>query len=632
MKGKTVQEKKHHKKIETVLKVFLIILIMIYPLAGAFLGLDLGDTGYHLFAFENLASNPEKINCTTFFTTVIGYLWDQAFGELGLLAFNFLEVLLEWSIVIIVYITFKNVLGKTCILLGSFLSIMAADTYLNIFNYHQFNAFLLIVIICLQYKAIIKEKFILSFLSGMVYMLLVFSRVGSVVAAVTFFLYLYDTVMHERSWKTFWKHVLSYAVGAAIVFLIFAGALVATNLDEYFINNIFRLSNIASDNSTAYGFYNLLYTLVFENMKVMASGFIYVTSIFIAGIGVSIAYTKTKTKMKRFFCIVLGLAIVIICAYEMFFAYDINPAETWPQMTTGPRFVIGVMYVFAFLFYAVNGFKNGEENRKKTLMIIGAYLLVVLTIAGSNTGTKHIVLGLWLMGPVFVAAVKEIFFNENILKAGRLFYTKTGVYIQKKNITKVFLLFLVMFMAKFMHMIYYTFNYDSVNRLELTATVNSEKVRGILTTQREADSINGVLEAIDEVSDKDQPLMVFGSSLLFYYMTDKESYTTAWVTPNTYSLEQYQADLASAKDKYGYTLHVVLFCRTNYSYGFDEETLEENYAIENNSDYGGKKEQFISFLWENNYDMEYINDYYMVLVPGSGENLEETDAIIRGVE
>ena len=73
MKGKTVQEKKHHKKIETVLKVFLIILIMIYPLAGAFLGLDLGDTGYHLFAFENLASNPEKINCTTFFTTVIGY-------------------------------------------------------------------------------------------------------------------------------------------------------------------------------------------------------------------------------------------------------------------------------------------------------------------------------------------------------------------------------------------------------------------------------------------------------------------------------------------------------------------------------------------------------------------------------
>ena len=218
------------------------------------------------------------------------------------------------------------------------------------------------------------------------------------------------------------------------------------------------------------------------------------------------------------------------------------------------------------------------------------------------------------------------------LKAGRLFYTKTGVYIQKKNITKVFLLFLVMFMAKFMHMIYYTFNYDSVNRLELTATVNSEKVRGILTTQREADSINGVLEAIDEVSDKDQPLMVFGSSLLFYYMTDKESYTTAWVTPNTYSLEQYQADLASAKDKYGDTLPVVLFCRTNYSYGFDEETLEENYAIENNSDYGGKKEQFISFLWENNYDMEYINDYYMVLVPGSGENLEETDAIIRGVE
>lgn len=613
-----------------ILKCVFICLIIIYPLVGAFLGLDLGDTGYHLFAFENLIDNPEKINYTTFFTTVIGFLWNEVFGWMGLIAFNLLEVILEWSLVFIVYKTFKDTLGELCILAGSFLSIMAADTYLNIFNYHQFNAFLLTAIICLQYRAIIETNFKLSFWSGIIYILLVFSRIGSVVALVTFFLYLYDTVMHDREWKTFWKHLLAFAIGAGISLVIFIGILKIMEMENYFINNIFRLGNIASDNSTAYGFQNLLYTLISENLKVMASGFICVCSMLIAAVGMSIVFTSCNTKIKKLFYSVLAIVILAVCVYEIYFAYNINPAETWPQMTTGPRFIIGVMYVLAFIYYAMNAFKKEEMNRKKTLIIISAYLLVILTIAGSNTGTKHIVLGLWIMGPIFISFLHEIFCLLKNEEASRIFYKITGLKFSGKVIKGVLILFLVMFSAKFLHMVYYTFNYDSVNRLELTATVDSPKVKGILTTQREADAVNGTLAAIEENSEEDDPLMVFGSSLLFYYMTEKESYTTAWVTPNTYSLEQYQLDLSAANEKYGETLPVVLFCRTNYSYGFEEEKLQENYMIENYNSYDGKKDEFINFLRNNKYDMKYINDYYIVLSPGQGENFEETEKIIRG--
>lgn len=614
----------------TCFKFILIFLIIVYPFIGAFLGLDLGDTGYHLFAFENLTTNPEKINYTTFFTTVIGHLWNELFGWMGLLAFNFLEVLLEWSIVIIVYRTFKDVLGELCVLAGSLLSVMAADTYLNIFNYHQFNALLLTVILCLQYKAIINEDLRLSFASGIVYVLLVFSRVGSVVAIMTFFLYLYDTIMHDRDWKLFGKHLVAYMAGALISLAFFIGILCGSGLGGYFVDNIFRLGNIASDNSTAYGFKNLLYTLISENLKVMASGFICVCSMLIASIGMSIAFTPSEKKLKKLFYAGLALVIMGVCIYEIYFAYDINPAEPWPQMTTGQKFIIGVMYVIAFIYYAMNAFKKNEKNRRRTLIIISAYLLVILTIAGSNTGTKHVILGLWIMAPIFVAALRAIFARKNVEEFGGLFHKITGLKLLDKSRRWVLVVFLTMFMAKFLHMVYFTFNYDSVNRTELTATVNCQKVAGILTTQREADAVNGALEAIEENSEEDEPLMVFGSSLLFYYMTEKESYTTAWVTPNTYSLEQYKKDLATAKENYGDTLPVVLFCRTNYSYGFDEEKLGEIYMIENNSFYDGKKDEFINFLRDNSYDMKYINDYYMVLAPGEGKDFEQTEKIIRG--
>lgn len=608
---------------------FLIALIIVYPLVGAFFGLDLGDTGYHMFAYDNFFEYPEKVNYTVFLSIVVGALWNKVFGGIGLLAFNLLEVLLEWLLVFIVYSTLKNVLGKRTVLLGSFIAVMAADTYLNIFNYHQFNAFLLTAIICLQYKAITDNKYKLSFAAGLTYMLLVFARVGSIVAIVTCFLYLYDVIMNEKEWKIFGKHVCSYAAGCVIMFLISVLILFVTGTNEFFVNNIFRLGGIATTSGNAYSFENLLYTLISDNLKAMATGFIFVAGIFISGTGITIAYKKTKTKMKKVCSVLLAIVIVVVTVYEMQFAYDINPAEPWPQMTTGPRVTIGIMYVIAFIYYISNAFKDSEMCRKRTIIAISGYLIVILTIAGSNTGTKHTVLGLWVMAPVFVAALKEIFFNEEFPNPIRQFGKYVGVQVDRKIMGKVFIIFAVMFSIKFLHMIYYTFNYDAVDRTKLTATVDSDKVAGIRTTQREADAINGVLDSVKK-SEDDQPLMVFGASVLFYYMTEKDAYVAPWVTQGSYMLETYKADLLTAKEQYGDVLPTAIFCRTNYSYGFEEEKLGECYVIENQNGYSGKKDAFIEFLRENEYSLDYINEYYMVLTPGGNKDFSEIERLIRG--
>lgn len=607
----------------------LIAAIVLYPLIGIFFGLDLGDTGYHLFAYTNLMTHPEKVNYTTFFSTAIGAAWNALFGWMGLLGFNLLEVFLEWGLVAIVYCTVREELGEKTTLLGCLIAIMAMDTYLNIFNYHQLNALLLTVIFCIEYKAIQKKNEKLSFVAGVLYMLLVFSRVGSVVAIVSCFLYVYDMVMNKSDWKQFIKHAIGFAAGALLVCIVLVGVLFVCGYWEYFCNNIFRLKGIASDNSTSYGFSNLLSQLIGDNLKVMASGFIFYFAAAVLAGAFHIGAKKANHKLQKVFFVLIGCFIGAIAIYQMRYAYDVNPAENWPQLTTGPRFVIGIMYVTAFFCYLAYAFRRDDHAKKMTLLVLAAYLLVVLTIAGSNTGTKHVVLAMWLIAPVCVYTVRKII--ERLMNPA-VFHAiseKIGLKWNKKAMTATILVTILMFSAKYFDMLYYTFNFDSVDRTKLTATVDNKKVRGIRTTQREADSINGVLKQL-ETYDSDQPLQVFGNTLLFYYLTDRDAYSACWVTPATYSLERFSNDMDAAKEVYLDTLPIFVYCRTNYAYGFDEYNLATNQWEIIQTGYDGKKEYLVNYLEANQYGVAYADDYYVVLAPDGSEDFSQIEYYIYG--
>ena len=51
--------------------VVLAVLIVLYPFIGTFLGVDLGDTGYHYYAYEYLFTRPETISFTPFLTYLV---------------------------------------------------------------------------------------------------------------------------------------------------------------------------------------------------------------------------------------------------------------------------------------------------------------------------------------------------------------------------------------------------------------------------------------------------------------------------------------------------------------------------------------------------------------------------------
>ena len=476
-------------KLRRWIERILILIIVIYPLTSMFLGLDLGDTGYHIYAYVNMFNTPDKINYTSILSTMIGHVWYKLFGGFGLIAFNALEVILELSLAYFVFHALKNILGRITTLLGLLVAMLAMNTYLNIFNYHQLNVWFLVVMMLLQYRAIYKKKPILTLWSGVVYAALVFARLGSVVAIVTVVIYFIAAIEHKNQRKLLKKHALFFVIGILIMLVLGAFILYVFNMHTHFINNVFRLQNIASDESSAYNFGNLLSILIFENMKVMVVGIVFLASS--VGLLYSINLMTISfrqaclKKSKRVYYFLTGLLTSIFLVYGMYTIGELLPVPTWSQMTNGPAFSIGIMYVFAWGLILFNTFKKDTRSEKIKILSFMSLFLVILTIAGSNTKTKHVVLAMWFIAPIMFYVLKQLFLTDRAKIFFNRLVERTPLKISRKTMVAVLLIFAIMFNIPFINMLRVTANYDTTDFSRLTHRVNNHKVNMILTTKEE---------------------------------------------------------------------------------------------------------------------------------------------------
>lgn len=620
---KNLIKKIDYVKGEKVIKILLMSGIVLYPLLTSFFGIDLGDTGIHMFNYENIFSNPEKVGFTSYFTSVIGNLWLMLFGNLGIWGLNLLEVIMEIAMATVVYKAFGKNLGEVQTLFGIFIAVLASDTYLNVFNYHQFNVFLLILILICQYKAITEDKRLFSLFAGVFFTVVVCSRMGSVTAIVTCFLYLFWYMCENKDIKFLLRHMGSFLAGTLGMGSVMAGVLFLSGQTAYFIANISRLFGLASSSGGGYSMDNLWSTFIFGNLDAIASGFIFLSAGIVLVLGFGMIFTSKETEIKRrVFNILFGLVTVGVAGYQLIYAYDVNEAPNWPQMTTGPSFFIGLFYVITFfsIFYHLHA-KDGKTEI--ALIGVEAIILPLLTIAGSNTGTKHVILAFWFIAPISVSSVFALLKKSSVQLINEM-ASKLGIVIKYSALVLTLFVLCVSGGYKFFDMIYATMNFDSTDRSSLRYSIENDKLKFMKTTKREADAVNGVLQTVSDLQKKDtkeEKLMVFGGSILLYSLIDMEAYVQPWVSNPNYSEEKLLQDIKKAEQESD-TLPIIIYCRTNNYYGFEEWNYNVLIDSEKSNMYGGKKELFAEYLEEKNYSIEYMNDYYVVM---AAQGISESD-------
>ena len=410
------------------------------------------------------------------------------------------------------------------------------------------------------------------------------------------------------------KHIGAFLCGAAAASAGFLLLLKATGQISYFMENILRLFGLASASSGGYSMDNLLSTFVGGNLRSLVAGAIYFGGFFVLILGFGLVFRKGELIKKHIVSVMAGLAALGVALYLFRYAYIVNPVPAWPQMTTAPSFIIGIFYVITFLIlcyhlYAQNG------KREISLIAIMAIALPLLTIAGSNTGTKHVILGLWIIAPLVTYAMGEFCINENVLNKINQFYSGFGVPISKKTWTFSMGVLIISFLFRYGQMAYYTMNFDSIDRSMINSQIESPKVRFLWTTEREADAVNGVLEEINKIQGKEEyPLIVYGGSIMFYYLTEMDSYVQPWFTNSVYADEKLLSDIETAKEKFD-RLPVIIYGRTNNYYGFYEEDYPQRVNETLRNSYGGKRDILLDFLKENDYNLQYVNEYYAIVYP-----------------
>ncbi|MGB4610427.1 MAG: glycosyltransferase family 39 protein [Saccharofermentanales bacterium] len=594
-------------------RYFLVAFLITYPLVSSFFGLDLNDTGFYMFNYVYLFKTPEILGFSAFFSNLIGHIWLKLFGFLGLWAMNFLEVLLEYLICLVIYRTFRDLWGEIPTLIGLVIASLSMGTYVNIFNFHQFHVLFLILISCSLYTALKKDKLVYSFLAGVFFAMDIFARLPSITGIVFLLIYLIPWTQGSFTGKRIIRHVLYFMIGTIAIVVFFIILLFSTGLLTYLIDNIFKLNQIARAKTGSYSFKTLLKNIIVGNVDAVLTGIVFFAGVGLLVLGLFLALRKRENRKTLIIDAIAFLLSTLMGILIIKRSYNLTPVKNWAQMSTGPIFTGGIAYIFGMI-YLVYFVHYNSRNLRSNHVVAGAlaFYIPLLTIIGSSTGFKHAKLAMWLLAPLAVFMFKYLlnqlkdYMSKKEIKKG--FVNKANQMI----VPLILIAFIVPFAAKFLPFVYHTNNFDSENRLEVTHKINHPKLKYIHTTERQANAMQGALDHLADYPDAE--LSVFGTSVLYYYLTGRDSYIQPRLTYSTYSIADIEKDIRKCMQEQK-ELPIFLYSRISDGYGYAAEKYDRLVSREQKNDYSGKKQFFINFLQDNNYGVAYYNDYYMIAVP-----------------
>lgn len=561
--------------------------ILFYPFLSSFFGIDIGDTGIHYTNFIYIYSRPDIAGYSTVLTSIVGNAWLSVLGDLGIWGLNFLEVFIEWGMALLTYFLLRDYCGKIETLMGILIAVVSSGCYLNIFNYHQFTVFLILLLLFFVFQAIKRTSVWYSVFAGAIYTVAVFARFSNLACIVVLTLYLYG---FADCIKCIFKHIGAFFATSFIAACFIISFLKHHHILCAFFGSVLKLKGMAQTDISSYSMNNLIDNLIWNNMKTFASPMIL--------IGAAIMFAAAEyffVKYRDIFCkIIVPGVLAVISVLLVKFSYDVNPAGASPQFTTGYNFMFGIFACFAIGMFL---YEHLQGKRELALLAMMSMLLPILVIAGSNVGSKHIIISIWLVAPLFVFGIKKIWkrIQSINMKDMQLKYScMMGI---------AFVVFAIL--LKFCHMVYHTNNFESLDRTEITETIIADNFRFLHTTEREREALDSLTLAYQDIRKQDASMVVFGTGVGIYALLESEPYIRANLTENTYTAQQFNLDLHKNRINPD-----VIFCKTNQYFGYGKEQYEELVQMVKQNAYTGKKQALEQYLIENQYKLVFENDYY----------------------
>lgn len=592
------------RKRDMIVRMLIIDVIILWPLFNSFFGIDMVDTGYYLYQYENPLS--PNIPYTYYLAIIIGAVWNKVFGFFGIWGLNILEILMEYLLCFIVYKILHPIFGKKQTLLGILICMLAISTYVNIFNYHQLNMFFCTILTLFMLKGLREEKKIWIFAAGCSGMLAIASRMPSVLTLCCVFVIVYWMIIYKKTIKIMFQNIVAFLGGYAVIGIIYIIILKMAGVLDTVIGEIFRLNSLGKSSSSTYGSSSMITNFINDTLNGIESALVFLASVFCVYIMYEyyiIRKEKIQSKILGFVGCIIGIAGMFVSVYL------IADAPPYVQLTSFSWFLYGILFTIG-AFYIIKGlFAKTKREKFDGLVMFLSEALILLCFVGSAARAKHAIMGMWIILPFLIHKVSVYIRRRKSHKVhvGKK-KTLTFSYQSGKATIIIVALVLVIVFTRFLSV---TNNFDSPNRLALNASVDNKKLEFVFTTKRQAKAMNEVLDVVEKNASDDTTLMIVGNSLIFYYLTDMTPYVRTWVTGSSYMIDTLREDLNTQQNS-GTPLPIIIEAKTNTYEGFSEEKYQALAEQIKKSKYGDKGQLIAEFRNNYNYNLIYENDYFYI--------------------
>lgn len=549
--------------------IFLMIAIILLPVFMAMQGFDLNDTGYHAQNAAHFLDYATETTTSQVFSRLFDYLFYQVFGFMGLSALYLLNVCTILFSAFFAYKMVVTLVPKTVALLGILLSVLSAMNFIHIANYNTKIVFLAILCAFFLFNGLTKNKLVFFLPGGLIAGFSIFFRFPNVMFLLFIAAILYWNIVKHQKASLFFKQTLMFLLGIALA--VGASVVIVWCIDLFSPASVSFFS-IQSGSTGSYELLQLLHGYITGILQALANTFPYVL---VLACAVSTLFAvKIENAAARRIAYGINICMFLACAFYLAKSFD----------TQAVVLSFGIITYIGSVYFLQN--KNLEPLF--ALLFIFGTLVAAMPCIGSNTKISHAKLGLFVLAPLAFYIIYYIYKQLKLKNKAQMLMLKGGAVL----LLAAFAFNLVVLSGAFM---------EPSNRLQITSSIQSEKMRGIFTSSFRAEFCN---TAIRELSEIPNPYMIIYGADGIHYLTDKIPYLNrCGINFDSYPKEHLQNDLYAQHDKA--QLPIVLLPKVD-TYSYQRHVITEK----------SEKQLIIEeFVRTHAYRIQYEDENMTIYVP-----------------
>ncbi|MBQ7657596.1 MAG: hypothetical protein IJS16_01315 [Butyrivibrio sp.] len=512
------------KRFQAPLEKFVFpVVLLLYPLIGLNLGLDITDTTYGLSNYEFLGSIDHMWALSTFLSNILGRVIMNLPFAGTMVGMSFYCSLIISLTALLPYYILQKWMPGWMIFIGEFIAeSLCWCPRVILYNYMTYLFFTLGTLLLLIGIFEWKRQDLFLALAGVCFGMSVMVRFPNVVeAAMILVLWFYGFITHGSFLETLKKTLIciaGYIAGLLIPFIGIAGLYGPTAYFEM-IGSLFGMTEKASD-YTAGG---MISSIVSAYSKT-ASDMVIMLPCIAAGIIMFMLLPERYVPVKKLLYIA-GLLVVV----KFYFSRGVFTRNYHYYDSV---FQAAMMFVIITLILCVIGsvgVLNGSKQEQT--LAFAALLIVLITPLGSNNYTFPVINNLFVVAPISLWLLRRM-----MQRAGEAHYNFAWQGMISMVIT-VLIIQGIIFHFSFAFM-------DAVDGSKRDAYCTIPKTAGMKTTSDNAQTLDELYAALkDEGLLQDKVLLFGGVPGLSYILDMEPAIDTVWPDLDSYATSKFDGQL-----------------------------------------------------------------------------------------